>query len=125
MKNWLGTFVFCAVYSFLCSHSIAGEQHFRYKAPDASRVDLMADFNGWKAVPMNKGSDGVWTATVSMPNGTHAYKFLVNGNEWVFDPENPNRTKSDGIENSAVEITESTSAAATRHQLRNGSRALP
>src|SRR4029077_19171728 len=113
IKNWLRVVLACAACSVGCRHVYSGERQFRYKAPDATRVDLMADFNGWKPVPMNKGSDGVWTATVSMSNGTHAYKFLVNGNEWVFDPENPTRTKADGIENSAVEISESTSATGT------------
>jgi hypothetical protein len=72
----------------------------------------MADFNGWKAVPMTKGSDGVWTATVPLSAGTHAYKFLVNGKDWMFDPDNPNRTKADGIENSAVDVGGESGAAA-------------
>ena len=113
-KNSARSVLCCAALALLCRHSIASDHEFRYKAPDATRVDLMADFNGWKAVPMNKGSDGIWTATVSMPNGTHAYKFLVNGSDWVFDPENANRTKSDGIENSAVDITDGSATAAAQ-----------
>ena len=97
----------CWLALFAGTRPARGAEHqFRYKAPDATKVDLMSDFNGWKAVPMNKGTDGVWTVTVSMSNGTHAYKFLINGSEWVFDSENPNRTKADGVENSAVEITD-------------------
>src|SRR5437899_6119245 len=88
----------------------AAEHEFRYKASDARSVELMSDFNGWKPVPMTKGNDGVWTATVSLPAGTHAYKFVVNGTEWVFDPDNPSRTKVDGIENSAVEISDAANA---------------
>jgi hypothetical protein len=88
----------------------AAEHEFRYKAPDARSVELMSDFNGWKPVPMTKRNDGVWTATVSLSAGTRAYKFLVNGTEWVFDPDNPSRTKVDGIENSAVEISDAANA---------------
>ena len=50
---------------------------------------------------------------MSLPAGTQAYKFLVNGSDWVFDPDNSNRKKIDGIENSAVEIGGAVSTAAT------------
>ena len=82
----------------------ADDHEFKYKAPDATSVELMCEFNGWKAVPMTKGDDGVWTAKVSLPAGTHAYKFLVNGKDWVFDPDNSAKKTVDGNENSAVEI---------------------
>ena len=103
-KKWVGTVLFCVVIAGLHGRVEAADHEFRYQAPDANSVDLMGKFNGWKAVPMTKGSDGAWTAKVSLSPGTHSYKFLVNGKEWVFDPDNPNRTKTDGIENSAVEI---------------------
>jgi len=93
--------------------ALGTEHEFRYKSADAKSVELMSDFNGWKGVPMTKGSDDVWTATVSLPAGKHAYKFLVNGSEWVFDPDNPTRAQVDGIENSAVEIPEAASTAST------------
>ena len=103
-KRWIEIVVFCFAAAGLHSRVQAADHEFRYRAPDANSVELMADFNGWKAVPMTKGSDGVWTSTVSLSSGTHAYKFLVNGKDWMFDPDNPTRTKADGIENSAVEI---------------------
>jgi hypothetical protein len=53
---------------------------------------------------MTKGSDGVWTVTVSLSPGSYGYKFLVNGSDWFFDPKNPNRKTVDGIENSAVDV---------------------
>ena len=83
----------------------AAEHEFRLEKPEAQSVELMAEFNGWKALPMKKQSDGTWTATVAVPPGTYGYKFLVNGTEWVFDPKNTNRKSVDGIENSAVEIS--------------------
>ena len=61
---------------------------------------------------MNKGDDGIWTTKVSLPAGTYAYKFLVNGSDWVFDPENSGRTKVDGMENSAVEISDTSATPA-------------
>ena len=35
---------------------------------------------------MQKGKDGVWTATVSLPPGKYNYRFIVD-NEWRDDPE--------------------------------------
>ena len=89
----------------------AKEQEFRLRKPDAQSVVLMGEFNGWKGQAMSKGSDGTWTAKVLLPTGTHAYKFLVNGTDWTFDPENPKRKTADGVENSAMEVKDTGSAA--------------
>ena len=99
------TIVGCCVTVILTQVSATADDHeFRYKAPDAKSVELMGEWNGWKAVPMTKGDDGVWTAKVSLSTGTHAYKFLVNGSDWVFDPDNSAKKTVDGNENSAIEI---------------------
>ncbi len=84
--------------------ALADEHEFRFKAPDAKSVELMCEFNGWKSVPMTKGDDGVWTAKVTLSPGTYGYKFLVNGTDWVLDPDNPAKKTVDGIENSSIEI---------------------
>ena len=103
-RTWF-TIVLCCV-AVVLSRAIAkaDDHEFRYKAPDAKSVELMCEFNGWKSVPMTKGSDGVWTTKVSLSAGTHAYKFLVNGTDWVFDPDNSNKKSVDGVENSVVEV---------------------
>jgi 1,4-alpha-glucan branching enzyme len=98
------TIVVCCVALVVMQSAIAGEHEFRYKAADAKTVDLMCEFNGWKAVPMTKGDDGVWTVKVDLPSGKHAYKFLVNGTEWVADPNASDKKTVDGVENSAVEV---------------------
>jgi 1,4-alpha-glucan branching enzyme len=87
-----------------CVSAFADEHEFRYKAPDAKSVELMCDFNSWKGVAMTKGDEGVWTVKVDLPSGTHGYKFLVDGTDWVFDPDNSKKTTVEGVENSAVEI---------------------
>jgi hypothetical protein len=53
---------------------------------------------------MTKGDNGVWTTRVTLSSGTYGYKFLVNGTDWVFDPDNSGKKSVDGVENSAVEI---------------------
>ena len=63
-------------------------QTFRIKAPTAMSVMLAGDFTHWhrQAVPMRKGTDGVWTAMVALLPGSHNYRFIVDG-EWRDDPE--------------------------------------
>lgn len=85
----------------------AAEHEFRYKAPDAQSVSLMGEFNNWKGAPMTKESDGVWSLKVTLSPGIYGYKFLVDGKDWVFDPDNPKRKNVNGAENSAIEIADS------------------
>ncbi len=84
--------------------AFAEDHEFKYKSADAKTVELMGEWNGWKSVPMTKDNDGVWTAKVTLSPGTYGYKFLVDGKDWVFDPDNSNKKTIDNIENSAVEI---------------------
>ncbi|MEY2546046.1 MAG: hypothetical protein QOG48_1163 [Verrucomicrobiota bacterium] len=99
------TILSCCVAIILTQTSARAEEHeFKYKAPDAKSIELMCDFNGWKSVAMTKGDDGVWKAKVDLSSGTHAYKFLVDGKEWVFDPDNSVKKTVDGVENSSIEI---------------------
>ena len=51
-------------------------------------VLLVGDFTHWqqKGIPMQKGENGIWTATLELPPGTHHYRFIVD-NEWRDDPE--------------------------------------
>ncbi len=103
-KTWFRVVIFCVAIMLVRATVRADEHEFRYKAPDAKSVELMGEWNGWKSIPMTKGDDGVWTAKVTLSSGTHAYKFLVNGSDWVFDPDNSAKKSVDGVENSAVEI---------------------
>jgi 1,4-alpha-glucan branching enzyme len=89
---------------FMRATALAEDHEFRYKNADAKSVELMGEWNDWKAIPMTKGDDGVWTAKVTLSAGTHGYKFLVNGTDWVFDPDNSNKKTVNGTENSAIEI---------------------
>lgn len=51
-------------------------------------VQLVGDFTHWqeKPIPMQKGADGIWRATVEVQLGAHHYRFLVDG-QWRDDPE--------------------------------------
>lgn len=56
---------------------------------DAKKVSLAGSFNSWdrKELKMAKTSEG-WVLRMFLKDGTHAYKFVVDG-EWFTDPDNP------------------------------------
>jgi 1,4-alpha-glucan branching enzyme len=68
-------------------------------APNATRLALAGDFNGWSrtATPMTPRADGAWTATLALAPGAHRYAFVVDGTRAVADPTTPAaRDTSDG-----------------------------
>ena len=63
---------------------------FTLKAPEASRVQLAGDFNGW--MPQEgemQFSNGVWRKMVSLAPGRYRYRYVVDG-RWENDPMNSN-----------------------------------
>jgi hypothetical protein len=81
---------------------------FRYYDPDASRVQLVGDFNGWSpgaGEMADKNGDGQWTLFYNLPPGDYTYKFVVDSVHWIPDPKNPDRVP-DGFEgeNSVVRV---------------------
>jgi 1,4-alpha-glucan branching enzyme len=64
------------------------KEKFWFRAGDAMSVLLAGDFTHWQAnpLPMRKGPDGVWEASVALTPGSHSYKFIVDG-AWRDDPE--------------------------------------
>lgn len=73
-----------------CSKSFRLDGH-----STASTVWLSGSFVSWGGDPPNgalellKGVDGAWTVTHEFEAGSHQYKFIVNGNDWITDPTNP------------------------------------
>jgi len=64
---------------------------FVYLAPQASKVYLVGDFNGWdttKTPLVRSPTDGVWTVTLPLTTGRHVYGFVVDGS-WSTDPYAP------------------------------------
>src|SRR5688572_25742556 len=61
---------------------------FALARPSAQRVSVIGAFNGWNAsaTPMTRDERGVWTATVPLAPGRHAYVFVVDDTVWVTDP---------------------------------------
>ncbi|UCG84830.1 MAG: isoamylase early set domain-containing protein [Gemmatimonadota bacterium] len=62
---------------------------FELRAPDADRVTLAGSFNEWspEGVELVRNSaTGMWTATVPLEPGQHEYLFVIDGSQWIPDP---------------------------------------
>ena len=62
-------------------------------APDAKKVAVVGDFNGWDSrhaqyQAQHRGG-GVWSVTAAVPVGHHRYSFVVDDSVWVADPAAP------------------------------------
>jgi len=80
-------------------------------APDAKKVAVVGDFNGWDAShagyqAQHRGG-GVWSVTAPVPLGHHRYSFVVDDSVWVADPTAPRVIDYDyGMPNSAIVVQE-------------------
>lgn len=70
---------------------VDGGIEFTFDHPSAGSVSLAGDFNSWNmnAEPLTQDEDGIWRVVVDLGPGEYRYKFVVNGSEWIADPENP------------------------------------
>jgi len=77
------------------AHNIRA-RNFICNAPQAARVSIVGDFNGWNpsANPMQKGTDGAWLAKIELRHGHHRYAFLADG-QLVLDPTAMGITRDD------------------------------
>ncbi len=64
---------------------------FTYSDPYAASVSLAGAFNDWNlnADPMTADDEGVWSVVIDLGPGVYEYKFVLNGSQWVADPDNP------------------------------------
>lgn len=60
---------------------------FALRAPEAERVELLGDFNGWQPVPMEPSRHG-WRLALPLEPGLHHFGFRVDG-EWAVPPDAP------------------------------------
>lgn len=78
-------------------------------APDAKKVAVVGDFNGWDvshaSYQAQHRGGGVWSVTAALPAGHHRYSFVVDDSVWVADPIAPRAVDPDfGMTNSAIVI---------------------
>jgi hypothetical protein len=86
----------------------AGVQVVRFSlaAPRAQRVSLVGDFNGWDpAATALQERDGTWTVVIPVTPGRHQYGFVIDGTEWIADPQAAQTSDADfGTANSVVYV---------------------
>jgi hypothetical protein len=71
------------------SHQITDRKmyqvRFSIKRPEAAEVKILGDFTQWNAMVLSKDGSGNFTGELTLPEGTYAYGFMVDGKEWVAD----------------------------------------
>lgn len=75
------------------AHAAETQHRFVFDAsrenPKPTRVNLAGSFNGWSkdATAMTvDGTGSMWSVEVSLPDGLHQYKFVLDGEKWINDP---------------------------------------
>jgi 1,4-alpha-glucan branching enzyme len=95
----------CSNLAFLTVNNNAHDMLFKYEG-QAQSVCLAGDFNKWSPNThcLHK-QNGVWSIQLMLPHGTHRYAFIINGKQWVVDP-NALFTETDGFDrqNSVIVI---------------------
>ncbi len=61
---------------------------FVVDAPAAETVHLVGDFTEWRpnVALEDEDGDGVWSGRVPLRPGVHEYMFVIDGADWVTDP---------------------------------------
>jgi len=92
---------------------------FQYEAPAATIVTLAGNWDGnyWggTASPAARydntigrmkdpEQDGIWSIVVPLSPGRYQYKFVVDNNTWVTDPNNPDTASEGGFTNSLLVV---------------------
>lgn len=96
------------LFAVTCAHGgtakVPDGVEFTYHDPAAFSVSLAGSFNNWdtRSNPMVKDDEGTWRVVVPLSPGKYEYKFVVNGGDWMADPENPTIVGDYG--NSGLEI---------------------
>ena len=71
-----------------------GTTRFSLLAGSIRKVQLAGSFSDWQPMPMTRQKDGSFVRVVELPEGTHEYKFVVDG-EWRHDPDHSDWAMND------------------------------
>jgi len=69
-----------------------------FDAPNAQRVEVAGDFNGWGASPIALAQDERsrrWSVTLALRSGEHRYAFVVDDTRWTPDPRGGRTVQGD------------------------------
>ena len=80
---------------------------FKLYAPDAKAVKIRGEWLDFSVArvgtPLHRGSDGVWSTTITMKPGVYRYFFSVDGAK-LADPRNPSNSQSLNFVQSMVTV---------------------
>ena len=80
--------------------SVAGRVYVQFvvEAGAAESVHLAGDFSDWEPTISldDSDGDGIWSGRVPLEPGVHEYMFVIDGSEWVPDP-NAAASRDDGF----------------------------
>ena len=71
---------------------LSGDEYTRIYESNLDSAAVVGEFNQWSATanPMTDyNHDNVWTAWIDLDPGEYEYKYVVNGQHWMSDPDNP------------------------------------
>ena len=92
---------------------MANSIEFKLFAPYNEKASLKGSFSNWEEIPMKKGDDGFFRATVELEDGVYQYKFRIQSKSWFLEPNqwvdvtDPYATDIDGMkadENAIVTV---------------------
>lgn len=69
----------------MITHCRNGDVEFRFFRPNAQRVCLVGDFNGWRRseAAMRKRGDGWWTCRLHLRPGAYQFQYLADGERYL------------------------------------------
>ncbi|MBI4686600.1 MAG: hypothetical protein HY756_02300 [Nitrospirae bacterium] len=86
---------------------VTGGVMFSVKVQNAKKVAIAGDFNLWdteKDMLTDKDGNGIWSIVMPLADGRYEYIFLVNGGQWLLDPDVPFTDDGIGGKNSVITI---------------------
>ncbi|HOW69990.1 MAG TPA: isoamylase early set domain-containing protein [Phycisphaerae bacterium] len=69
----------------MVTHYPNGDVEFRFFRPNAQRVCLVGDFNGWRRseAAMRKRGDGWWSRRLRLGPGAYQFQYLADGERYL------------------------------------------
>jgi hypothetical protein len=71
---------------FAVSAVAEGQRTIRVLAPNATTVELTADFTDWSPVRLTRSSGGWWSVTLPVTPGSHQVNVRLDGGTWLVPP---------------------------------------
>lgn len=59
------------------------ERGITLQVPDADRVEIAGDFNGWTPEPLRRAGEGEWVIPHELAPGVYRFNLLVDGERWI------------------------------------------